>query len=499
MDASFEPASQPKSVVDVAVVGAGFGGVLAALRLKTSGRSFVLLERGPRIGGVWRDNIYPGCTCDIRSQLYSLRQQPNPNWSSNYAGQAEILAYLEDVVQREGLDAHLQLSTEITEAVLVENAGYWRLRHADGAITLARIVILALGPHSRPHVPPIPGIDTFNGPSFHSARWDSSFDAHGKRVAVIGTAASAVQIIPGLVGRAAHVAVFQRSPNWIIPRQQRRLTGFERWLFRHAPATQALGRCATYWAMELAGTAVLGPGPAAQVLTAAARWNLRAVRDPMLRRRLTPDYPIGCKRILVSDDYFPSFNRPEVELVTSRIEAITNDGARTNDGVNHHFDALVWATGFYVADPVQMLRVVGCGGRELAVQWSEQGMQGFLGVNIANYPNLAVLLGPNSGPPASSAIHVMESQMHYLERYIAAIAAAPQGALLDVKPEVQDAFNADIQRRLARTAWNAGCASWYIDRRGRNTTMYPGITSQYRRLTSRFDISAYRWRDPRHS
>jgi cation diffusion facilitator CzcD-associated flavoprotein CzcO len=303
-----------------------------------------------------------------------------------------------------------------------------------------------------------------------------------------------VQIVPALAGAAARLSLFQRSPNWILPRWQRRLSGPERWLFRHAPASQAIGREFTYWVMEAAGLAVLGRSAPARALTVLARRNLRAVMDPALRARMTPNFPIGCKRILVSDDYYPAFNRPDVELVTTPITRITPRGVETSDGIERRFDALVWATGFHVADPDGLLRIVGRDGRTLADDWSAHGMQAFLGMTIAGYPNLAILLGPNSGPPASSAVHVMESQMRYVEQYVSAVLRGPDRGMLDVRAEAQDAFNAEIQRRLEPTAWNAGCSSWYLDRRGRNTTMYPGVTSDYRRLTARFRAGDYQLR-----
>jgi cation diffusion facilitator CzcD-associated flavoprotein CzcO len=476
---------------DVGVVGAGFGGLLAALRLKAAGRSFVVFERGAAVGGVWRDNRYPGCACDVRSQLYSFAERPNPQWSSNYAGRAEIFDYLQGVARDDGLLPHMRLGAEVCAARFLEEQGCWRVETGDGGVTRVRVLILATGPLNRPHFPQIPGRDSFAGVSVHSSAWDPALDLRGKRVAVIGSAASAVQIVPNIAPIVAGLSLFQRSANWVIPRSERRRSRLERWLFRRAPVTQWAARGLVYWAMEGAGLAVLGFEPAAQVLVALAHHNLRGVKDPALRRRLTPQDRIGCKRILVSDDYYPALNRPNVELVTAPIASVTADGIRTQDGVERSFDVIVWATGFHVADPDDPMHVVGRAGRVLGEEWRDRGMQGFLGIHVAGYPNLAFLLGPNSGPAASSAVHVIESQMDYIAQFIAAAMAQPAGVALDVDADQQAAWNDQIQERLARTAWNSGCRNWYVDRRGRNTTMYPGVTSQYRRATRRLRTSAY--------
>ncbi|MDB5433720.1 MAG: 4-hydroxyacetophenone monooxygenase [Caulobacter sp.] len=476
---------------EVGIVGAGFGGLLAALELKRAGRSFIILERGDDVGGVWRDNVYPGCACDIRSHLYCLEARPNPGWSANYAAQPEILDYLRGVARGEDLVAHLRLGAEVMEARFLTDCGGWLLTERSGRQTRVRALILATGPLSRPYTPQLPGQSQFGGASFHSSQWDASVDLESARVAVVGSAASAVQIVPTIADKVATLTVFQRSPNWIIPRGQRRLGSAERWLFRAAPPVRQLVRLVIYWVMEGAGLAVLGNRVIEGVLRGVAKANLRTVNDPAIRAAMTPDFPVGCKRLLVSDDYYGAFNRPNVELVTDNITEVTEGGLRVESGVARDFDVIVWATGFHVADPTGLLAILGRDGRRLDADWRQEGMQGYLGVHAEGYPNLCFLLGPNSGPANSTAVHVMESQMVYILRFLEALVREPGSAALDIRPERQAAFNAEIQQRLPRTTWAGGCTSWYLDAQGRNTTMYPGLTSSYRRLLSRFERNDY--------
>ena len=477
---------------DVGVVGAEFGGLIAATELRREGRSsFVVFERAERVGGVWRDNVYPGCACDVRSQLYSLTARPKADWSSNYAQRSEILGYLDDIVRHDGLDENIRLGAEVVELKFLEDEACWRVLDQRGRATLVRTVIVASGPFSRPRTPEIPGLARFRGPMFHSAGWDASVDLAGKRVAVIGSGASAIQIVPNVAPVAGHLSVFQRSAAWVLPRGERTISQLERWLFAEAPGVQRVTRAVIYWIMEASGLALVGNRLASRLLTAVARWNLRRVRDTNTRRNLTPDYKIGCKRILVSDDYYKAFNRANVELVTAPIEQIGPHSIRTADGVERPVDAIVCATGFIVADPDGLIRIVGRRGRVLSEQWASEGMEGHLGLHAAGYPNLALLLGPNSGPPNGSALHVIESQMRYILQYVAAISTLPEATVLDVRSAAQRDYNLDVQRRLGATAWNSGCTGWYFDRRGRNTAMYPGLTSQYRRLLARLRSADY--------
>ncbi len=475
------------------MIGAGFAGLTAAIQLLAAGRtSLAVFERANELGGVWRDNVYPGCACDVRSHLYSIASDPNPDWPTTYARQADILAYLKRVAERRDVARRIRFGVDIVEARFLEGPGRWRLTEAGGAVRHVRVLILATGPLNRPSFPVIPGLERFGGGFVHSSAWDASLDLTGKRVAVIGTGASGVQVVPNIADRVARLTVFQRSAPWVMPRGDRRTTRLERWLFRRFPATQAVVRGAIYWALEGVGSAFFGNAALARVLRAVALRKLgREVRDPQLRKQLTPDYAIGCKRLTVSDDFLPSFNRNNVELVTDPIAEITREGIRTRSGADYPLDHIVFATGFVVADPDDFLRVVGRGGCVLPEQWAEEGAQAYRGVTVAGYPNLAMLLGPNSALSYSSVIHVVESQMRYVLGYLEALDAAGADAALDVKPDVQAAFNAGVQARLEGTVWASGCRSWYLDRAGRNAGILPEPGWRYRRRMSRFDAEAY--------
>jgi cation diffusion facilitator CzcD-associated flavoprotein CzcO len=483
---------------DVGIIGAGISGLIAALELKRTRVPFVVFERARRIGGVWRDNIYPGCGCDVRSYLYSIASRPNRGWTSNYAGQAEILAYLDQIVREDGLGAHIRLGADIRELRFIDELGAWSVRDGNGQCVLVGAIIVAIGPHSRPYVPELPGLKHFRGQAFHSSDWDSTVDLGGKKVVVVGTGASAVQIVPSLADRVSHLTVVQRSPGWVLPRGERRFSALEKTVLAHIPGAHRLTRLFIYLMMEFFAGSMLTEGLASALLARAARKHLhRSITDPQLRRKLTPDYRIGCKRILVSDDYFAAFNRTNVELVTDKIVSVTPGGIVTSSSRHHEADVIIFATGFHVADVDGLLPMFGSGGRSLSAEWACHGMSAYLGINVAGYPNMMMLLGPNSGPANSSAIHVVESQMRYILQYISHCRDTRGRAVLDVRTDVQRGYNEDLQRRLASTAWNSGCKSWYLDRQGRNTTMYPGLTYSYRRAVSKFRLKDYRTNRPR--
>jgi cation diffusion facilitator CzcD-associated flavoprotein CzcO len=476
------------------IIGAGFGGLIAALELKRAGRhSFVVFERGHDVGGVWRDNVYPGCACDIPSQLYSISARPNPEWTSNFPTQPEILAYLRRVAAQDGLLPHIRFNKEIVLLRFIEEAGCWKATDQTGATTLFQAVIVATGPQSRPYVPTFKGAKNFSGISLHSSRWDPSLDLSNKRVSIVGSGASAVQILPAITAKAKIVTLFQRSPPWILPRGAHRLSRFTRWAYRRLPTLQMLTRTRVYWLHEFLGLASVASPLLNRTLAAIARLKLRrAIRDLGLRRALTPDYKFGCKRVLLSDDFYPALNRPNVRLVTVPIAEILPDAIVTIDGERHAADCIVYATGFTVADADGFLRVEGLGGRVLAEEWSTEGPEAFLGCTVSGYPNLLFLLGPNSGLGHSSAIHVIESQMAYICGYLKALDDIDESSFLDLFAGVQRAYNTEIQLRLANTVWASGCRSWYLTRGGKNTTIFPGLTHAFRKATARFNRAHYR-------
>jgi cation diffusion facilitator CzcD-associated flavoprotein CzcO len=483
---------------EVGIIGAGFAGLAAALRLQKSGRtSFILFERAQEVGGTWRDNIYPGCACDVASPLYSFADEPRPNWSQRYASQPEILAYLKEVVARRGLEKHIRFGADIVEARFLEADGCWLVSDRQGRSSRVRVLLLGMGPLNRPHIPHFPGLEAYRGIHFHSAQWNPEVDLRGKQVAVIGTGASAIQIIPSLAPQVKELLVLQRTPAWVGFRHDKKIHPFVQKLYRRLPLLQRARREGIYWLNEFIGLGLVGNKRVNSIIHWLALRKLKKeVQDPAIRRQLTPDYTIGCKRILRSDDYYPTFNRPNVRLVTQPIHSFTERGLRTADGKEHPLDAVIFATGFVAADITFYTQVIGLQGRNLTAEWEQKGAEAYRGITVSGYPNLGFLLGPNTGLGHNSVVHMMESQMNYLLQYLAWLEKAAPGSYLDVKEEVQQVYNHRIQQQLQNTVWASGCRSWYLNKDGKNTTLYPGLTLQYRKETRRFDPAAYRLVQP---
>lgn len=474
----------------VMIVGAGFAGLGTAIRLLQNGiDDFVILERGDRVGGTWRDNTYPGAACDIPSVLYSYSFAPNPDWSRAYSGGPEILDYIEDLVDRYALREHIRFGTEVTALNFDSDTGTWTADTATGALYTGRAAVLAAGPLANVSWPDIRGLDSYTGHKIHSARWDHDYDMTGKRVAVVGTGASAVQIIPELVDAAARVKVFQRTPGWVLPRLDFAHPGWARALFRHLPATEAMARQAWYWGHEAAAVGMVWDTPVTTAIQWIAKANLRRqVRDPWLRRQLTPDFRAGCKRMLMTSDYYPALQRDNCKLVTWPIATISPNGIRTADGIEHEVDCIVFATGFDVCKAGTPFPIAGRDGRKLADEWSG-GAYAYKSVAVSGYPNLFLTFGPNSGPGHNSALVYMEAQIDYIVEAVGLI--NDRGLTLDVRPERQDRYNAGIQRRLAATTWNSGCHSWYLTENGHNSTMFPGFATQFSRQLAGVDLDDY--------
>ncbi|WP_306361503.1 NAD(P)/FAD-dependent oxidoreductase [Nocardia sp. CC227C] len=482
-------AGQP---LDVAIIGAGFAGIGTAIRLRQKGiTDFALFERDTRVGGTWRDNTYPGAACDIPSRLYSYAFAPNPDWSHTYSGSAEILAYIESMVDGFGIRPHIRFGHTVTGLEFDEVSGLWDIAFADGRRTVkARSVVIASGPLSNASFPDIPGIEDYAGHKIHSARWDHDYDFTGKKVAVVGTGASAVQIVPELVDRAAAVKVFQRTPGWVLPRANRRTSDATRQLYRQAPITQKLARDAWFWGHESVALGVVWNSPLTRVVESVARLHLRGqVRDPWLRRQLTPDFRAGCKRLLISNDYYPALQRENCKLITWPIARLCEHGIRTAEGIEHRFDCIVFATGFDVSKAGAPIPVTGRGGRVLGDEWS-RGAYAFKSVTVEGYPNLFLTFGPNSGPGHNSALVYMEAQIEYLTDAIG-ILLDRDLRTLEVRRDRQDRYNARIQRRLSATTWNSGCRSWYLTEDGFNATMYPGFGTQFVRQLARVELDDY--------
>lgn len=481
----------PVATVSTLIIGAGFAGLGTAIRLKQAGMTDVLiLERANQVGGTWRDNTYPGAACDIPSHLYSYSFAPNPNWSRTFSGSAEILHYIHHLVGHFDLLPLIRFGQNVSGLVFDQQQGLWQISTTQGVQYAARTVVMAGGALSNFAWPNIDGVTQFQGKKIHSANWDHDYPMAGKRVAVIGTGASAVQIIPELVKYAEFVKVFQRTPAWVVPRPDFATPSWQKALFSKLPLAQTAVRQALYWTHESMALAVIWKSPLTRIAEGLAAAHLkRQVKDRWLRRQLTPDFTIGCKRVLVSNDYYPALQQPNCKLITWPMVNITANGVQTMEGVEHVVDCIVFATGFEVSKAGTPFPITGLGGRQLADEWSS-GAKAYKSINVSGYPNLFFTFGPNSGPSHNSALVYMESQIDYAVRAIQTIIRKNLKGL-DVRADIQAQYNQALQKRLAKTSWNSGCKSWYLTADGFNATMYPGFATQYAKQMQAFEIKHY--------
>ncbi|MGH3794296.1 MAG: flavin-containing monooxygenase [Pseudonocardiaceae bacterium] len=475
----------------VIVVGTGFAGLGMAIRLRQQGMTdFVVLERAGDLGGTWRDNSYPGCACDVPSHLYSFSFELNPSWSRSFSSRHEIWDYLRHCTDSYGVRPHIRFQHEMLDAAWDHARRRWRVCTSRGELT-CDVLITGTGALSDPAVPNLPGLDSFQGAVFHSARWDHDYDLRDQRVAVVGTGASAIQFVPQIQPAVASLTIFQRTPPWILPRGDRNNSGFERTLYSAVPSLQRLARAGIYWSRELTVPGFTNNPRLLKIAELMARRHLRRqVPDAALRAKLTPDYTIGCKRILLSDDYLPALTKPNVDVVDSGIAEVGPDWVRATDGTRSEADAIVFGTGFHVTDMPVATRLHGRDGRSLADAWSG-GVQAHRGTTVAGFPNLFILVGPNTGLGHSSMIYMIECQLAYTIdalRYLRRSGATA----VEVRPEAQAAYNDAIQSRMGRTVWKAGgCVSWYLDEQGRNTTLWPTFTWRFRQATRNFRPHEY--------
>ena len=488
------PATAPLSAV---IVGSGFAGIGMAIRLKQAGiRDFLLLEREAGIGGTWRDNTYPGAACDVPSVLYSFSFEPGFHFPRFYARQADILRYQRHCASKHGLEPHLRVNCGVRTARWDAAALCWRILMDGGDTISARALITATRQLSVPRLPDIPGLESFTGQRLHSARWDHGVPLEGRRVAVIGTGASAAQLLPHVVARASRVSLFQRSPPYVLPRPDRPAPRWESWLYRHVPPLRWLSRGMVFSAQEFLGLSLHALpvlGTVMRQVCLAHLW-LR-VRDPGLRRKLTPRYVLGCKRILVDNGFYSAAARPNCEVVTEAIESIGTDHVRTADGRRHPADVLVLATGFDSQTFSGTFRIEGHKGRTLAEAWRE-GAYAYRGVTVHGFPNLFMLYGPNTNIGHNSVLYMMESQIGYVLDAVKALCRAP-GRAVEVSREAEAKWNARLQRALGRTVWTTGgCRSWYQGPDGRITSNWSGSTFSFRSALRRFDAEHYTWLAP---
>jgi len=478
--------------LEAVIVGAGFSGLCAGIQLKKAGiEDFVILEKADGVGGTWRDNTYPGAACDIPSHLYSYSFEPNPTWSRAYGGQAEILAYLEHCATKYGVRPNIRFGSRVTGASYDETTATWTVRTHAGETYVARTLVLGNGALHIPSIPELPGAKTFAGTAFHSARWDHRHDLAGKKVAVVGTGASSIQFVPQIAPVVDKLHVFQRTPAWIVPKADRPIGEREKWMLEHVPGAHWLRRTGLYWLFE---SRVLGFAFAPKVNQLAERLVLKhlahQVPDPKLRAQLTPSYRMGCKRVLISNDYYPALCRENVDLVTEGIAGIEPTGIRTTDGVLHECDTIIYGTGFKVVDYVASMKIVGRGGAELSDVWATEGVRNYLGITVSGFPNLFLLMGPNTGLGHNSMIFMIEAQTAYVVDGIRQMRAQAL-ASIEVRPAVEQAFRTELKGKLADTVWTSGCNSWYQAPDG-DVLLWPGFTFDYWRRTRQVRLDEFR-------
>jgi cation diffusion facilitator CzcD-associated flavoprotein CzcO len=497
-ESTTQPTAQTLPVHTRAVIiGTGFAGLGMAIALQRRGVDFVIVEKADEIGGTWRDNSYPGCACDVPSHLYSFSFEPKATWSKLFSPQPEILDYLKGVTEKYGLRRYIRFGAKVNRAHWDDSEYRWHVFTESGEEYVAQFLISGAGALHIPRLPDIEGMDEFRGAAFHSAQWDHSVDLTGKRVAVIGTGASAIQIVPELVRRDAGVAevqLYQRTPPWVVPRPNSLLPDTVRKAFAYVPGLRLAVRSGIYWGLEGLGYAMTQRPGLLRAVELVGKWNIRRnVRDKELRRRLTPRYRAGCKRILYSGNYYQAVANPKATLITDRISRITPDGIVTDDGVEHAVDVIVYATGFHATDSYTYVDVKGPRGEDLVDRWNREGVVAHRGIAVADMPNLFFLLGPNTGLGHTSVVFMIESQIHYVTEAIAAVDKAGAQALAPSR-SAQDRANAELQTKLAGSVWNTGgCSSWYLDEHGVNRTLWSGMTWQYWRDTRSLKLAEYKF------
>ncbi|GAC1521837.1 MAG: NAD(P)/FAD-dependent oxidoreductase [Marmoricola sp.] len=473
----------------VAIVGGGFGGVGAAVRLSDEGHEVVVFEKASRLGGVWHHNAYPGAACDIASHLYEFSFAPNPNWSRRFAPQAEIQAYIEDVAQRFGVTQKVRFNTEVRSAVWDGASCQWVLTTSAGEHR-ADVLVAACGQLQTPSIPPIAGLDSFAGPAFHTARWQPEVDLAGKRVGVIGSGCSAIQVVPAIQPEVGHLDVFQRSPGWTLPKGDRPYTEAQQRRYRRFPVLQRLSRASLYWQQEVFTLAMTKYALLRKLVAPVSRRQItKAIADPTLRAKVMPTDQIGCKRIVLTDAWYPALTQPNVDVVSERIREVVPDGIITADGALHPLDALVLATGFKAHEFVAPMEITGLADRRLADEWSPSP-RAYLGMSVPGFPNMFLLYGPNTNGGTGSVVVTLEA---CIEHVVAATRQMDQrrATTIQVTRQAAEEFDVELKAALAGTVWHTGCSNWYVDEAGNDPNQWPWQWSRFKRRTATLEPGAY--------
>lgn len=477
----------------ILIIGTGFGGLGLAIRLQQSGRTdFILLEKAGDVGGVWRENSYPGAACDVPSHLYSFSFERHFDWSRTFSPRDDILRYLRHCADRYGLRSCIHTGREVTRARFDDSSGFWHVQCADGSEYRSRVLVAATGQLCRPLVPSLPGLETFKGTVFHSAQWRHDYDLRGKKVAVIGTGASAIQFVPEIAQQVDQLTLFQRSPPYVLPKPERNYAGFWRGLFTWLPFLVTLHRLWIYLQLEYRQPVWRNNRFWMWAVERMFEKHLQEqVTDPQLQEKLRPDYPMGCKRILISDNYYPALARSNVQLVTEAVARLEEDAVISTSGQRVPVDCVILGTGFDTTHFLAPIEVTGLNGITLQDAW-KNGASAYLGITVHDFPNLFMLYGPNTNLGHNSIIYMLESQFSYVLSALDRLEDRHAGPLsLNVRQAVQQAFDQDIQQQLSKTVWQGGCRSWYVDEHGRNSNNWPGFTFRYRALTRQLDLEDY--------
>jgi cation diffusion facilitator CzcD-associated flavoprotein CzcO len=478
---------------EVVIIGTGFAGIGMAVKLQQAGiHSFKLVERSNQVGGTWRDNTYPGCECDVQSHLYSFSFEPKTDWSKKYSSWNEIRDYIIAVTDKHNLRKKIQFNTCLEGASFDKSSGTWQVKLSDGTKPRARFVITAVGPLSNPAIPEVEGKETFQGPIFHSAYWNHSADLKGKKIAVIGTGASAIQFVPHIAKEAATVELFQRSAPWVLPKPDRKIFGFEKALYKYVPGWRLAHRVSLYWINEFS---LIGFLNEKSWIRSVAQWGATKhlhhhIKEDALRKKLTPDFRFGCKRALLSNEYYPALARDNVDVIDTGIERMTETGIIDKQGKFHDVDVIIWGTGFKVDEPLMGIDIKGIDGQDLNAVWKDNGFEAYYGTTVAGFPNAFILAGPNTGIGHTSLVVMIEAQYNYI---MDAINKVQQQDIkyIDVKKAVQTQFCQVLQDKMVGTVWNSGCNSWYLSDSGKNFSIWPDYTFNFIRQTQTLDLADY--------